>query len=104
VHAWYVSGSYRVIKRLELGTYYSHYTITSTFLGLVDTTLPSGHDYDKAISGSFDITRFLNVKLEGHFMDGYGFGPYPNGFYTQVNPAGFAATTKALVLKTGFNF
>jgi len=46
----------------------------------------------------------VNVKLEGHFMNGYGFGPYPNGFYPQVNPNGFSATTKALVLKTGFNF
>lgn len=104
VHAWYVAGSYRVIKQLELGTYYSHYTITSTFLGLKDTSLPSGHDYDKAATASLDITRFLNVKLEGHFMDGYGFGPYPNGFYPQVNASGFAAKTKALVLKTGFNF
>jgi len=104
VHAWYVAGSYRVMKQLELGTYYSHYTITSTFLGLKDTSLPSGHDYDKAATASLDITRFLNVKLEGHFMDGYGFGPYPNGFYPQVNASGFAAKTKALVLKTGFNF
>jgi len=104
VHAWYVSGSYRVMKRLELGTYYSRYTITSTFLGLVDTSLPSGHDYDKVISSSFDINRYVNVKVEGHFMDGYGFGPYPNGFYPQVNPKGFAPTTKGLVIKTGFNF
>jgi len=104
VHAWYLSGSYRVIKQLELGAYYSNYTITSTFLGLVDTSLPSGHDYDKAITGRIDINRFINVKVEGHFMDGYGFGPYPNGFYPQVNPAGFKPDTKALVLKTGFNF
>jgi hypothetical protein len=104
VNAWYIAGSYRVIKQLELGTYYSHYTITSTFLGLRDTSLPSGHDYDKAVTANLDLFRFLNVKLEGHFMDGYGFGPYPNGFYPQLNPSGFAAKTKALVLKTGFNF
>ena len=104
VHAWYVAGSYRVVKWLEIGSYYSHYTITSTFLGLTDTSLPSGHDYDKVISGAVDITRFVKVKVEGHFMDGYGFGPYPNGFYPQVNPTGFAPNTRALVIRTGFNF
>jgi len=103
VHAWYVAGSYRVMKYLELGSYYSHYTITSTFLNLTDTSLPAGHDYDKVISGRVDINRFWNVKVEGHFIDGYGFGPYPNGFYPQQNPT-FASDTKAMVLKTGFNF
>ena len=103
VHAWYVSGSYRVMKRLEFGSYYSHYTITSTFLKLTDTSLPQGHDYDKAITARVDINRFWNVKVEGHFIDGYGFGPYPNGFYPQQNPT-FAPSTKGLVLKTGFNF
>jgi hypothetical protein len=44
------------------------------------------------------------VKVEGHFMDGFGFGPYPNGFYPQENPTGFKSTTNAMVLKTGFNF
>jgi hypothetical protein len=103
VHAWYIAGSYRLMKRLAVGTYYSHYTITSTFLNLTDTSLPSGHDYDKAVSGRVDINRFWNVKVEGHFMDGYGFGPYPNGFYPQQNPT-FVPNTKALVLKTGVNF
>jgi len=42
--------------------------------------------------------------LEGHFMNGYGFGPYPDGFYSQDNPQGFAPNTNALVVKTGFNF
>ena len=104
VHAWYISGAYRFTKWLELGSYYSRYTITSTFLELHDTSLPSGHDYDKVVTGRFDINRFWNVKVEGHFMDGYGFGPYPNGFYPQVNPNGFKPKTNALVIKTGFNF
>jgi len=103
VHAWYVAGSYRLMKRLAVGSYYSHYTITSTFLQLTDTSLPQGHDYDRVVSGRVDINRFWNVKVEGHFMDGYGFGPYPNGFYPQQNPD-FAPNTKALVIKTGFNF
>ena len=103
VHAWYISGSYRVTKRLELGSYYSHYTITSSFLELTDTSLPQGHDCDKVVSGRVDINRFWNAKVEGHFIDGYGFGPYPNGFYPQENP-NFAPNTKALVMKTSVNF
>ena len=103
VHAWYVSGSYRLTNRLELGSYYSHYTMTSTFFMLSDTNLPSAHVYDKAVTGRIDINRYWNVKVEGHFMDGYGFGPYPNGFYPQQNPT-FVPNTHALVLKTGFNF
>ena len=103
VHTWYVAGSYRVMKKLALGSYYSHYTVTSTFLNITDTSLPLGHDFDKVISGRVDVNRFWNVKVEGHFMDGYALGPYPNGFYPQENPT-FTASTKALVLKTGFNF
>ena len=29
VRGWYVSGAYRVIKRLVLGSYYSRYSVTS---------------------------------------------------------------------------
>jgi len=103
VHSWYVSGSYRLNKWVQLGSYYSHYTITSTFLQITDTSTPGGHDYDKVVTGRVDINRFLNFKLEGHFLDGYGFGPYPNGFYPQQNPV-FAPSTKALVLLSSFNF
>ena len=48
--------------------------------------------------------RFWNVKLEGHFMNGYGNSSYPDGFYPQVNPQGFRPNTNALVIKTGINF
>lgn len=103
VHAWYVAGSYRLTKRIEVGSYYSHYTMTSTFFHLFDTNLPGAHIFDKAVSGRIDLNRFWNVKIEGHFMDGYGFGPYPNGFYPQQNPT-FAPSTNALVVKTSVNF
>lgn len=102
-HSWYVSGSFRVVKWLTVGSYYSHYTMTSTFFMLSDTRLPSAHDYDKAVSARVDINRFWNAKVEAHFMDGYAYGPYPNGFYPQQNPK-YYSNTSALVLKTGFNF
>jgi hypothetical protein len=65
----------------------------------------SGHIYDKVVTGRFDLNRFTNIKIEGHFMDGYGVsGGYPDGFYTSDNPLGLKPATNAFVLKVGFNF
>ena len=112
VRGWYVSGAYRINHRLELGSYYSHYTVTDVYSGAVatflpnstDTSAPSNHTYDKVVTAHVDVNRFWNIKIEGHFMDGYAAGPYPAGFYRQLNPQGFSRNTNALVLKTGFNF
>lgn len=112
VRGWYVSGAYRICKRFQIGSYYSRYTITNIVTGAfaifyppaTDTSLPANHDYDKVITGRVDLNKFWNMKIEGHFINGYGSGPYPNGFYTQVNPQGFQPNTNALVAKTGVNF
>ncbi len=112
VRGWYVSGTYRVMKRLALGSYYSRYSVTSVSGGpdaayapnQTDTSLPANHIYDKVISARVDLKKYWNVKVEGHFMDGYGFCTYPDGFYPEVNPQGFKPNTNALVVKTGFNF
>jgi hypothetical protein len=112
VRGWYVSGSYRVSKRLVLGSYYSRYSITRVSTGPLaplfpdqtDTSQPSNHVYDKVITGRIDLTRLWNAKIEGHFMDGYGAGTYPNGFHPQVNTNGFVPDTRALVLKTSLTF
>jgi hypothetical protein len=109
---WYVSGTYRIMKRLAVGSYYSRYSITSVSAGpfaallpdQTDTSLPANHVYDKVITASMDFKKFWNVKLEGHFMNGYGTSSYPDGFYQQVNPQGFSPNTNTLVLKTGVNF
>ncbi len=112
VRGWYVSGAYRIIKRLELGSYYSHYSITSVSGGPLsvfaphetDTSLPGNHIYDKVITARIDVQKFWNVKVEGHFMNGYGASTYPDGFYPQVNPQGFKPNTNALVVRTSVNF
>ena len=103
VRGWYVAGSYRLHKRLQFGSYYSHYTIgVPPFYG---SPFQTGHEYDKVVSGRFDLNRFINVKVEGHFIEGYGLpGFYPSGFYNIDNPQGLKADTNALVVKTGFNF
>ena len=113
VRGWYVAGSYRVMKPLELGSYYSRYSITSVVGGVLaeigmpqhtNTSLPQNHIYDKVVTARLDFNRFWNIKIEGHFMNGYGAGTYPDGFYPQVNPKGFEPTTNALVLKTSVSF
>jgi hypothetical protein len=112
VRGWYVSGAYRIRKRFQIGSYYSRYTITNVVSGALsifyppttDAALPADHEYDKVITGRVDLNKFWSVKIDGHFMNGYGSGPYPNGFYTQVNPQGFKPDTNALVIKTGINF
>ncbi len=110
--SWYVSGAYRLSKHLELGSYYSHYTGTAVFLGAAaafaatetNADLPQNHVYDKVVAGRVNINRFCYLKIEGHFMNGYGLSAYPDGFYLQQNPSGFKPDTNALVVKTGFHF
>jgi len=112
IHAWYIAGSYRIGKRVQVGSYYSHYVTQNTsggaalapIIGSTDPSQPWNHVYDKVISGHVDLNRFCYVKVEGHFMNGYGWATYPNGFYLQQNPQGFQTNTNALVVKTGFHF
>jgi hypothetical protein len=57
------------------------------------------------VSARVDLTKFWNVKVEGHFMNGYGSpGMYPDGFYTADNPQGLAPKTNLLIIRTGVNF
>ncbi len=109
---WYVSGTYRISKWLDLGSYYSRYTMTQFYSGPLtasyqnqtDTSLPGNHIYDRVVTARVDLKKFWNVKVEGHFMNGYVHEAYPEGFYPQVNPQGFKPNTNALVVKTGINF
>ena len=105
VRGWYVAGAYRVAKRLQLGSYYSRYSIDVPAQVGLGVPAESGHIYDKVVTGRVDLNRFMNVKVEGHFMDGYGLpGYYPSGFYTVDNPQELKPDTSALVVKTGVNF
>jgi hypothetical protein len=112
LRSWYVAGAYKITKHIQVGSYYSHYTSRYVFSGpssfvlpdQTDTDLPQNHEYDKVISSRIDFNRYWYARVEMHFIDGYGIGAYPNGFYPQQNPNGFKPKTNALVLRTGFHF
>jgi hypothetical protein len=103
VRGWYVASSYQIAKRFTAGAYYSRYSIYVPDNFLIPPG--NGHDYDKAVTLRYDVNRFFNIKVEGHFMDGYGMpDDYPNGFYSVDNPQGLKSNTNALVVKTSFKF
>ena len=110
VRGWYASAAYRVSKRLELGAYYSRWVISwvNTIPGLVQAPSqdsPDRHLYDKVVAARFDLNRYWNLKIEGHFMDGYGgLWAYPGGFYTVDNPQGLKPRTNLLMIRTGWEF
>ncbi len=105
---WYAAVSYRLSKRFAVGSYYSRFTDVSGVPGtpyVTDTSGPDHHLYDKVVTLRYDIASFWNVKLEAHFMDGYGSpGMYPDGFYTSDNPQGLKPKTNLLVVRTGWSF
>jgi hypothetical protein len=103
VHAWYVGGAYRVTKRVELASYYLHYWIGFPLADVEPAG--TGHMNDKVVTGRVDINRFFSLKIESHFMAGFGLpGDFPDGFYLANNPQGLKPNTEALVIKSGFHF
>jgi hypothetical protein len=83
-----------------MGSYHSRYVSNWP----TDHSKPNNHVYDSVITARFDLTKWWNVKVEGHFMDGYGSVQAARGFYLRSNPTGFKPTTNMLLLRTGVNF
>jgi hypothetical protein len=106
IRGWYVGGGYQVNRWVEAGSYYSHYRIFPSGGAGVATSYPDAqtHDFDKVVTAKLTLNQYITVKVEGHFMDGNGSALYPAGFYSNVNPSGFANNTNALVVRTGFSF
>jgi hypothetical protein len=87
---------------MQVGAYYSDLDVRSPMSVMGST---SGYIHDKDVTVRFDANRYLNFKLEGHFMDGVGIPRiYPGGFYSIDNPNGLKPQTNAVVVKTNFNF
>jgi hypothetical protein len=96
---WYLSAAYRVNAKLEVGTYYSRY--------LLDRYRPATQNNSiegQTVTARFDINKFVNVKLEGHFLDGTGSPFSSRSFYISSNPTGLKPRTNILLVRTGFSF
>jgi hypothetical protein len=98
---FFLTAAMRITKRLEIGTYHSRYFVNS-LSGAYDPN--ATHIYDQAITARYDFNRFFHVKVEGHFMDGYGDVYSAHGFYLDSNPNGMTAKTNLLIVRTGFSF
>jgi hypothetical protein len=97
---WFVSAAYRVAKPVELGTYYAHYVANTAF----DSSLDNNHLNGPVVTARFDFARYVTVKAEAHFVDGYGNPQSPHGFYQRNNRGGLADGTNMFVLRTAFSF
>jgi len=97
--SWYGSAAYRISKLLELGAYTSWYF----FDWRTNLSLPTNHERDQAVTARFDLPHHWDLKVEGHFMNGYGRFDSLRGFYEEDNPQGLRPGTKMLIIRTGFN-
>ncbi len=97
---WFLTAAYRVSKRLELGTYHSRFYVDAPQAPSAATN----HIFDQTVTARFDIARWWDVKVEAHFIDGYGDTYSSHGFYTTDNPGGLKPKTDLFVIRTGFNF
>lgn len=96
---WFGAVAYRAAKWLELGTYNSRFYVDKP-QNPADTA--SNHIFDQTVTARFDLTRWWNIKIEEHFMNGYGDTYSAHGFYSADNPAGLKPTTNMFVIRTGF--
>jgi hypothetical protein len=96
----YLSASYRLLKWLEVGTYHSRYYL----IWQLPHSLPANHVFDQALTARFDLRSYLDLKVEGHFIDGNMMASANNrGFYPPVNPNGVKPTTNLLVIRLGLH-
>ncbi len=98
-NSWYVLASFRVSPLLELGAYYDEYMVNRD-----KVFSPNNGIRGPVAVARFDLTRFWNVKLEGHYSDGYGSPMTAHSFYPSSNPGGFKNHTNVLLVRTGVTF
>jgi hypothetical protein len=92
--SWFAMGSYRLRKKFQVGSYYSHYVNKAS-----DTTQPANYSKDLVVSARYDFNDYFYGKIEGHFLHGTALG-----YYTGTNPNGLAPNSNMLAAKIGFSF
>jgi hypothetical protein len=98
--AGYLSVAYRFSKWLELGTYHSRFIANWS----LDHGDPMNHVFDQVFTTRFDLTRYLDLKAEVHFIDGAMINSaLDRGFYAAPNPAGLKPSMRMVVLRLGYH-
>jgi len=96
----YVAASYRVSKLLEFGSYYSRFYYNYRVIH----SDPLNHEFDQAITARLDLRSYLDLKIEGHFMNGImPSATVSRGFYVAPNPQGLKPDTHLLVIRLGYH-
>ncbi|MFM2125451.1 MAG: hypothetical protein RL328_1902 [Acidobacteriota bacterium] len=102
---WFTALSYRFSKLVEVGSYRSQYTFTDLFHPISVVTGPgANHVDDTTVALRLDPKPYWNVKVEDHFIDGFGNPVSARGFYPRYHPQGMNPKTNLLVLRTGWVF
>jgi hypothetical protein len=100
IRSGYVSASYRLTKMLEVGSYYSRFYYNWAYRH----SDPLNHVFDQAITIRVDLRSYLDLKIEGHFMDGtMPSATISRGFYVAANPNGLKPDTRLLVIRLGYH-
>ena len=99
-NGWFASAAYRLSSKLEIGAYNSRFFVAHP----QTTEYAANHIFDQTLTVRYDITHWWDVKVEGHFINGYGDVYSARGFYTHDNLDGLKPTTNLLVVRTGFYF
>ena len=94
----FLTASFRVTNRLEVGAYNSRYYIDKP----IDQRPAASHIFDQTITARYDITKWWNVKVEGHFINGFGDSFSAHGFYLRDN-SNLKPVTNMLIIRTGYN-
>jgi len=97
---WFLSAAYRIAKPVEVGSYYSHFVPDVS----LDSSPAANHITGPVVTTRVDLSKYVSIKVEGHFVDGYGSTTSPHGYYLRDNPAGLAETSRMLVIRTAVSF
>jgi hypothetical protein len=100
IRSGYLAASYRLTKMLEVGTYYSRFYYNWAYFH----SDPLNHVFDQAVTVRLDLRSYLDLKIEGHFMNGtMPSATISRGFYVADNPNGLKPDTRLLVIRLGYH-
>jgi hypothetical protein len=92
--SWYPMVSYQLTRKMQVGTYYSHYINKAG-----DTSQPFNYSKDWALSVRYNFNTNFYAKVEEHFVHGTGIG-----YYSATNPDGLKDNSAMLAARIGFAF